>query len=191
MSWSVRWIVLPDGVVGDELKLSIVATPAGSPPLDWPALLADLQPRRLVSADGALDLPLTITSSVESVEWPRCGATSGALTADIAEAARELDELERSLASFSPTAWPNVGDAAALGALGEMVATRRRGRIPVSAIARLVRRAPAAREGDAAVRLRLRIDATVPRFDGEHPVRVVAGDGRLLDGPVQVPSRGR
>ena len=196
MSWSVRWIVLPNGVVGDELKLSIVATPldrrgaptpAGSPLLDWPALLADLQPRRLVSADGALDLPVTITSSVESVEWPRCVATSGALTAEIAEAARELDELERSLARFSPTAWPNVGDAAALGALGEMVATRRRGRIPVSAISRLVRRAPAARDGDAAVRLRLRIDATAPRFDGEHPVRVVDGDGRLLDGPVQVP----
>ena len=91
VSWSVRWIVLPNGVVGDDLKLSIVATPAGSPLPDWPALLADLQPRRLVSADGSLDLPLTITSAADVDRWPGFASTSGTMAADIAEAARELD----------------------------------------------------------------------------------------------------
>ena len=178
----MRWIVLPNGLVGDDLKLSIVATPAGSPLPERPALLSDLQPRRLVSADGSLDLPLTITSTADSMVWPPCGA----LAADIAEAARELDDLERSMARFSPTAWPGAGDATALGVLGEMAATRRRGRIPVGAIARLVRGAPERPDVDHFIGAGVRIDATVPGFEGEHAVRVVAADRRVLDGPVRV-----
>lgn len=182
----MRWIVLPNGVVGDDLKLSIVATTAGSPRPDWPALLADLPPRRLVSADGSLDLPLTITSTAAPMVSTGFDATSGSSAADIADAARELDELERSMARLSPAAWPSAGDATALGVVGEMAATRRRGRVPVGAITRVAGGVPERHDVDRFARPGLRIDATVPRFEGEHVVRVVAADGSLLDGPVRV-----
>ena len=128
MTWSVCWIVLPNGLAGDALNLSIVVAPAGSALVDWQAVAADLQPRRLVSADGSIELPLTINSTdVRSIS--HATSSTDTMAADIAEAAGELAELERSMARFSPTAWPTVGERAALAVLGDMVVTRQRGRV--------------------------------------------------------------
>ena len=66
-----------------------------------------------------------------------------------------------------------------------MVVTRQRGRVPADAITRLAQRSAVADHGDVE-QFGLRIDATVPRFEGEHAIRVVGADGRALDGPVQV-----
>jgi len=184
VTWSVCWIVLPNGLAGDVLKLSIVVAPASSALVDWHTVAADLQPRRLVSPDGTIDLPLTINSTdVTSIS--HAASATGTMAADIAEAAGELAELERSMAKFSPTAWPSVGERAALAVLGDMVVTRQRGRVPADAIARLAQRSAVADHGDVEP-FGLRIDATVPRFEGDHAIRVVGADGRALDGPVQV-----
>ena len=180
----MRWIVLPNGLAGDELNLSIVVASAGSAVVDWQAVAVDLQPRRLVSADGSIDLPLTINSS-ELLSIGHPASSTDTMAADIADAAGELAELERSMSRYSPTAWPSVGERAALAVLGDMVLTRQRGRVPADAITRLTQRS-AGTDDTAAEQLGLRVDVTVPRFEGEHAIRVVGADGRVLDGPVQV-----
>ncbi len=141
-------------------------------------------PRRLVSADGVLDLPVTVTAVPDRASWrevigpvvPDEPALDAAL---IAEAAGELEELERVVARAAPTRWPDATDRHALSWLGDMLETRRRGRIPSHAVARLAeqaRRSPGLRGRRPDRRLGVRIDATVPAFDGEHSVRVVCAD---------------
>lgn len=170
MQWSVRWIALPVQLVRDQLHLSLVATPvepdvADAPSAsvaDWPALAQSLVPTNLVSRDGSLDLPLTVSS----LAIPG-GVGSAIDGADVAAAADALDQLERSIARATPTRWPAAHDCRALGAAGELVATRRRGRSPAGPIVRV-----AASTGTQDPPPRFHLDASVPAYDdGERDVR--------------------
>jgi hypothetical protein len=137
MTWSVIWTLTPNGFDGpSRLALSLVATLrvetdadslAGSPLLDWPELLAGMQPLRIVSDDGTIATPATVVSPAPDRElWALLfpastpvsppGPSAAALPAvtagpSIVDAAREIDDLFAAFAATSPDRWPTADDA--------------------------------------------------------------------------------